>query len=135
MDADDLARGRAPSIEDLMQDLLSEGGGHASEGLAGPAHIGEMVKRQFADTQNAINKEARLFARVLWHDEAGRRVLEELIDQTLRAPQWPLWDIGDPQMLLLFGVGRQFQNELVRGILRAINIALEAQKQSEPEED
>ena len=135
MDAQDIANGRVPSIEDLLQDLLSEKSGHASEGIAGPAHIGEMVKRQFTDAQQAITKEARLFANVFWDDDAGRRVLEELIDQTLRAPQWPVWDINDPQMLLLYGVGREMQNELVRGIMRAINIALEARKQSEAEKD
>lgn len=115
-----------PTLEQLMSDLLTQGGGHASDSIAGPASISDMLRREIEGQQAALVKEARLFANVLWHDAAGRKILDELIDMTIRRPQWPAWEVTDPQMLTMYGVGRQFQNELVRAIIVAINHALEA---------
>ena len=134
MEADDIAQGRVPSMDDMLKAIMNDDA-NATEGIASPAHIGEMVQRQFTDTQEAITKEARLFANVLWRDENGRKLLEELLNLTLRAPTWPMWEVRDPQMLLMHGIGREYQNELMRGILRAIATALEAERHNTGEED
>ena len=54
---------------------------------------------------------------------------------TLRRPTWPAWQVTDPQMLTLYGVGREFQNELVRAILQTIAQAKTIRNPSEENDD
>ena len=134
MQLSDVLAGRGQNVEDMLAGLLA---GDAADSEEAPAadDIGAMLAGQMKQQKSALAKEQRLIAKVLWHSEDGRKVLQLLADMTVNAPTWPRWAHTDAQMLTLHGVGREYQNELVRELLRVIGEALRAAAQNSQDED
>jgi hypothetical protein len=116
---DDLVPGSAnePSLEAMMNHIMGQGWPEVDAKT-----IGDLQQKQLTAQRVAMRKEALLF-RDCFATEAGRKVLDILLDQTLRAITWPLHTMQNADMMMAHGLWREGQNAFMAGIIEAIAMA------------
>ena len=107
-----------PSLEALMEKML---GGAGWQDL-NAENLGQLLGKQIEQQRQAMKREAQVF-RECFSTPAGRKVLNIILDQTLRAVAWPVHAVKDGDMLQGIGVWREGQNALVATIIEAIAMA------------
>lgn len=116
--ADDTAGSAEPSLEALLDKAMGGGGWPELNSKT----IGQLFDKQLRDQQQALRKDAMIF-RECFSTKAGRRVLEIMLDQTLRQATWPVAAIRNIHDLTAFGIWREGQNALIANIIEAIAMA------------
>lgn len=119
MPEDPAPDGQEPGLDALMQQLMGSSGGWPQ---LEQQHIGKLFDKQLRDQQQALRKEAMAF-RNCFSTPDGRRVLEIMLNQTLRQATWPVSAIRNVHDLMAYGVWREGQNALVANIIEAIAMA------------
>lgn len=119
MDKNQLLAGGGAGLDQIIESLLTGDEDGLPEELKG-ADLGEVVKQTVAKQKGLMEKDAKLLAKVFWYDPDGRKVLKLLCDTTINARNWAAWEFRDLQMMALHGVGREYQDEFVRELVRVI---------------
>jgi hypothetical protein len=112
------AAGAEPSLDALLNSFMGKSGWPEMD----TANIGKLMNKQLRDQQQALRKEALAF-RACFATPDGRKVLELILNQTLRAITWPVMAMANAQDLMAYGVWREGQNALVANIIEAIAAA------------
>lgn len=105
-----------PDLTKLLDALAGQMGGPE----AGDAPLGQFMAERSREHNDRLQREAELFRDVFLRSEDGRKVLEILLDMTLRRLAWPVWHVSDPQMLMAIGIWREAENAFVAAILQAM---------------
>lgn len=116
---DDLAHA---SSEPSVQALLDQFTGNAGWTEMDSAALGKILQKQLSQQHARLRKEAIVF-RDCFSTPAGRRVLEIMLDETLRRTAWPVAAISNINDLAGFGCFREGQNSIVANIIEAIAYA------------
>jgi hypothetical protein len=106
-----------PSLDALMGQILGQGWPEMDS-----KNIGQLLNKQMKQQQQAMRREAIMF-RDCFATESGRKVLNILLDQTLRAVTWPVHAMTDANMMMAHGLWREGQNAFMASIIEAIAIA------------
>ena len=115
--------GKPQEAEPSLQSLLSELTGKGGWADLDSGTLGQMLKKSIDGQRAQMRKSALQFRACFRETEAGRAVLEMLLNQTLRSVTWPVHAMTDPQMLMAYGVWREGQNAFVASIIEAIAAA------------
>ena len=104
-----------PSLESLLQSLAGGGGWNDLNGKT----AGQILDSQRREQTLALKKQANLFRDVFLSGN-GRKVLEIMMDQTLRKCAWPVHLMTDAQMMTMVGIWNEAQKCFVHAIIEAI---------------
>lgn len=116
---DDLAEAtNEPSLQSLLDQFTGQSGWAEMD----TATIGKILSKQLREQQARLRKDALVF-RECFSTPAGRRVLQILLDETLRRVVWPVGAMGNMQDLTGYGVWREGQNAFAANIVEAIAFA------------
>ncbi len=109
-----------PSFDGLVRQLTG-----GLDGWAGldDANLGRALSASQHAQSKAMRDEARLFRETFLENPSGRKVLEILLDRTLRQPMPPLGTFPNADMLSAFLLWQEAQNSFVRSIVEAIGRA------------
>lgn len=126
-----------PSLNSLVESAISNSLGEgALDGWRGLDNqtLGQTLDKQRREQTLRLKKEANLFRDVFLLNPDGRRVLELLLDATLRRTAWPVHAMTSMEMLTAFGIWREAENSFVAGLIEAIAVAENAQpkRRSDP---
>lgn len=128
---DETGRQAEPTLQGLLSGMLGEKSGWAD---LDSKTLGEMLSKQQQAQRQALRKEALAFRQCFMETDAGRKVIEALLDRTLRSTAWPVHQMRDAHMLMAVGIWREAQNSFVAAIIEAIAAAdnLDMKQRSEP---
>lgn len=111
-----------PSLAGLLRNAAGAAGLTDLAGWEGldDRKIGAALALSRQRQQKTMREEALLFRRVFIDSADGRKVLDILLDQTLRRSAWPVFSMQSPEMLMAVGIWRESENSFVQGIIQAI---------------
>jgi len=109
-----------PSLQGLLEMAIR---GSSGWNDLEPSTLGKLLKKQLHDQQTAMRKSSLKFRACFMETEAGREVMQILLNQTLRTTTWPVSAMTDPQMLMAYGIWRESQNAFMAAIIEAIAAA------------
>ncbi len=130
--SDNILGGQQPDLEGLINNIL---GGNTDLGDIDLSSLGGNLQKQQADMARKMRWEANLFRDVFLETDRGREVLEAFLENTLRQPAWPVFEIQSLEMLMVMGVWREAQNAFVRAIIEAIALAESSDDDDEEGDD
>ena len=115
---DELPGEAEPTLQGLLGQLAGSGGWADLDA----GNLGKLLQKQMQLQRAAMRKEAMAF-RECFATEAGKKVLQILLDMTLRRTAWPLHAMTDANMLQAYGLSREAENSFMAGIIEAIAFA------------
>lgn len=121
-----------PDLEGLVSQLLGNSGGEDAASSEDVPSIGDMLKQQQEKTKSKFRAEGALFRRVFVENDDGRKILELMLDTTLRDPAWPIFDVQSMEMLTAMGIWNEAQRRFVHLIIEMI--ALGEQQEDDDDE-
>jgi len=115
--------GMEPSLDALIRQLTGgiddNSGGWAD---LDPRSVGQVLAKMRHQHRHAMRAEASLF-RDVFDTGPGRKLLELLLDRTLRRVAYPVQHLHSMDQLTAHGIWRDAENSFVAGIVEAIALA------------